>query len=129
MLSGDSADAAKTQIIQGIIQQIIEESRDQLRLVEQQLKALRTAYPEVMASIRTRQVAQEMLLAKEAHIHELRSSGWPSHVPTNNLINFHCQQFNDQFTTIPKKRFTKKSVTISKMIAVQKAIHNFDNYK
>lgn len=75
VLSGDSADAAKADIIQGIIQQIIEESRDQLRLVEQQLKALRTAYPEVMASIRTRQVAQEMLLAKEAHIHELRSSG------------------------------------------------------
>ena len=60
-----------------VIQQIIEESKDQLVLVEQQLKALRAAYPEVMASIRTRQVAQEMLLAKEAHIYELKSSGLP----------------------------------------------------
>ena len=37
------------------------------------------AYPEVMASIRTKQVAQEMLLVKEAYVHELKASG--NHVP------------------------------------------------
>lgn len=93
VLSRDTADAAKAGIIQEIIQQILEESRNQLRLVEQHLKALRTAYPEVMASIRTRQVAQEMLLAKEAHIHELKSSGLPL-VPRLPVFSF-CVLFID----------------------------------
>ncbi|KAL3158150.1 Son of sevenless 1, variant 2 [Trebouxia sp. C0010 RCD-2024] len=72
---------------QQIIQEIIQESRGQLRLVEEQLKALRSAYPEVMASIRTRQVAQEMLLAKEAHIHELRSSGLMDEAEVEEVIH------------------------------------------
>lgn len=67
----DTADSAKAKIIQEVIQ----ESKDQLRLVEQHLRALRVAYPEVMASIRTRQVAQEMLLVKEEYVHELKASG------------------------------------------------------
>ena len=67
----DTAESVKAKIIQEVIQ----ESKDQLRLVEQHLRALRIAYPEVMASIRTRQVAQEMLLVKEAYIHELKASG------------------------------------------------------
>lgn len=81
----DAVHKAPQQLTQQIIQQIIQESRDQLGLVEQQLKALRAAYPEVMASIRTRQVAQEMLLAKEAHIHELKSSG-EVHVGAQNWV-------------------------------------------
>lgn len=88
--SRKTADAAKAGVTQEIIQQIIEESRDQLKLVEQHLKALRVAYPEVMASIRTRQVAQEMLLAKEAHIHELKSSGLPL-VPIPSCLQLLCR--------------------------------------
>lgn len=87
--SRKTADAAKAGVTQKIIQQIIVESRDQLKLVEQHLKALRIAYPEVMASIRTRQVAQEMLLAKEAHIHELKSSGLPP-VPIPGCLQLLC---------------------------------------
>ena len=73
METGAAADVAKAKIIQEVIQ----ESKHELREVEQQLQALRAAYPEVIASIRTRQVAQEMLLVKEAYIHELKSSGEP----------------------------------------------------
>lgn len=57
------------------LMQVIEESKHQLRTAERHLHALRTAYPEVMASIRTKQVAQEMLLVKEAYVHELKASG------------------------------------------------------
>ena len=55
--------------------QVIEESKDELLKVERYLLSLRMAYPEVLASIRTKQVAQEMLLVKEAYIHELKASG------------------------------------------------------
>ena len=48
------------------IMQVIEESKQQLIQAERYLQSLRTAYPEVLASIRTKQVAQEMLLVKEA---------------------------------------------------------------
>ena len=54
---------------------MIEESKSQLLVAEQYLHVLRMAYPEVMASIRTKQVAQEMLLVKEAYVHELKASG------------------------------------------------------
>ena len=54
---------------------MIEESKLQLLVAERYLHVLRMAYPEVMASIRTKQVAQEMLLVKEAYVHELKASG------------------------------------------------------
>ena len=54
---------------------MIEESKNQLLVAERYLRALRMAYPEVMASVRTKQVAQEMLLVKEAYVHELKASG------------------------------------------------------
>ena len=56
---------------------MIEESQAQLSLAEQYLYAVRLAYPEVLACIRTMQVAQEMLLTKEAYVHELKASGKP----------------------------------------------------
>ena len=51
------------------------ESRGQLALAERFLHAMRAAYPEVLASIRTKQVAQEMLHFKAEYIAELCSSG------------------------------------------------------
>ena len=63
--------------------QVIEESKAQLLLAEQLLCSVRMAYPEVLASIRTKQVAQEMLLVKEAYVHELKASGtFIQHTPT-----------------------------------------------
>ena len=59
--------------------QVIEESKDELLKAERYLLSLRNAYAEIMASIRTKQVAQEMLLVKEAYIHELKASGESSH--------------------------------------------------
>lgn len=55
--------------------QVIEESQGELAKVEQHLRALGAAYPEVLASVRTKQVAQEMLLVKEQYVHELKASG------------------------------------------------------
>ena len=55
--------------------QVIEESKQQLTQAERYLQVLRMAYPEVLASIRTKQVAQEVLLVKEAYMHELKASG------------------------------------------------------
>lgn len=39
------------------------------------MHALRKAYPEVLASVRTKQIALEVLLVKEAYVHELEASG------------------------------------------------------
>ena len=55
--------------------QVIAESQRELLLAERYLYALRQAYPEVLASIRTKQVAQELLLFKEEYIGELEASG------------------------------------------------------
>ena len=55
--------------------QVMLESRRQLQLAERYLHAMRAAYPEVMASIRTKQVAQEVLHFKAEYISELCSSG------------------------------------------------------
>ena len=71
LTSHGAVEVKKARIIQGVIQ----ESKDQLAVVEQHLCALHGAYPEVLASVRSRQVAQEMLLVKEAYIHELQASG------------------------------------------------------
>lgn len=68
--------------------QVIQESKHQLRTAERYLHALRMAYPEVMASIRTKQVAQEMLLVKEAYVHELKASG--NHVPQQICVRTCC---------------------------------------
>ena len=55
--------------------QVMLESQAQLALAERFLHAMRAAYPEVLASIRTKQVAQEMLHFKAEYIAELCSSG------------------------------------------------------
>ncbi len=68
--------------------QVIQESKHQLRTAERYLHALRMAYPEVMASIRTKQVAQEMLLVKEAYVHELKASG--NYVPQQIFVCTCC---------------------------------------
>ena len=73
--------------------QVIQESKPQVRAAERYLHALRMAYPEVMASIRTKQVAQEMLLVKEAYVHELKASG--KHVP-----QFCLYLLPDMFTSL-----------------------------
>lgn len=44
-------------------------------MAEHCLHALRRAYPEVLASVRTKQIALEVLLVKEAYVHELQASG------------------------------------------------------
>ena len=54
---------------------MIEESEGEVAQVECHLQALRAAYPEVLPSVRTKQVAQEMLLVKEEYVHELKASG------------------------------------------------------
>ncbi|KAL0027925.1 hypothetical protein WJX79_003037 [Trebouxia sp. C0005] len=79
----DTAEAAKAKIIQEVIQ----ESKHQLRTAERYLHALRMAYPEVMASIRTKQVAQEMLLVKEAYVHELKASGLMDEAEVEEVIH------------------------------------------
>ena len=63
-----------TQLL-GAALQVMRESRGQLALAERFLHAMRAAYPEVLASIRTKQVAQEMLHFKAEYIAELCSSG------------------------------------------------------
>ena len=55
--------------------QVMLESQGQLALAERFLHAMRAAYPEVLTSIRTKQVAQEMLHFKAEYIAELCSSG------------------------------------------------------
>ncbi|KAL0054936.1 hypothetical protein WJX82_004786 [Trebouxia sp. C0006] len=79
----DTAEAAKAKIIQEVIQ----ESKHQLKTAERYLHALRMAYPEVMASIRTKQVAQEMLLVKEAYVHELKASGLMDEAEVEEVIH------------------------------------------
>lgn len=79
----DTAEAAKAKIIQEVIQ----ESKHQLRTAERYLHALRMAYPEVMASVRTKQVAQEMLLVKEAYVHELKASGLMDEAEVEEVIH------------------------------------------
>ena len=63
-----------TQLLGGAMQVMLE-SQGQLALAERFLHAMRAAYPEVLTSIRTKQVAQEMLHFKAEYIAELCSSG------------------------------------------------------
>ncbi|KAK9814099.1 hypothetical protein WJX72_000644 [[Myrmecia] bisecta] len=58
-----------------VIAQVVMESVEECRAAEAYLLATRQAFPEVLASIRSRQVAQEVLMVKEDYLHDLGRSG------------------------------------------------------
>ena len=55
--------------------QVVLESRRECREAQKLLGMIKTAFPEVLTAIKTKQLAQEILLNKEEHIGEVEKTG------------------------------------------------------
>ena len=55
--------------------QVVLESRRECREAQKLLGMIKTAFPEVLTAIKTKQLAQEILLNKEEHIGEVAKTG------------------------------------------------------
>jgi hypothetical protein len=55
--------------------QVIVESRQECQEAQRLIGLIRSAYPEVLTAIKTKQLAQEMLLYKEDHIDDVARTG------------------------------------------------------
>ena len=55
--------------------QVVLESRWECREAQKLLGMIKTAFPEVLTAIKTKQLAQEILLNKEEHIGEVAKTG------------------------------------------------------
>ena len=57
--------------------QVLMESREQRREALRYIAAMKESFPEVLQTIKTHQLAQEMLLYKEAYLKEIHKTGVP----------------------------------------------------
>ena len=55
--------------------QVVLESRRECQEAQKLLGMVKTAFPEVLTAIKTKQLAQEILLTKEEHIGEVEKTG------------------------------------------------------
>ena len=55
--------------------QVVLESHRECREAQKLLGMIKTAFPEVLTAIKTKQLAQEILLTKEEHIGEVEKTG------------------------------------------------------
>ena len=55
--------------------QVLMESREQRRHALRYIAAMKESFPEVLQTIKTHQLAQELLLYKEAYLHEIHKTG------------------------------------------------------
>eukprot|EP00884_Botryococcus_braunii_P023323 jgi/Botrbrau1/9675/Bobra.0201s0009.1 len=62
-------------MIRNVTMQVVAESRGQLALAQKLLAHIKEAYPEVLRSIKTTQLAQELLLYKEELLKEIGATG------------------------------------------------------
>lgn len=65
--------------------QVILESNAECEEAQKLIRLIKSSYPEVLTSIKTKQLAQEILLHKASHIGDVAKTGEPSQPPILHL--------------------------------------------